>query len=103
VNLVRQNRSWTADAGVATIRIACSETNPAIRSKSLVHAGDFDRGATPIAGDCYLDLLQRAEAEAETSPTDEWLAEYAPMIDNVRAALDWAFFSPGCDVAIGGR
>jgi tetratricopeptide (TPR) repeat protein len=35
-----------------------------------------------------------------TRPTDEWLADYVPRIDNLRAALDWAF-SPGGDVSIG--
>jgi hypothetical protein len=41
-----------------------------------------------------------AVAKAEMRPTDEWLAEYSPRIDNVRAALDWAF-SPNGDPAIG--
>ena len=45
-------------------------------------------------------FLRGAEAEAETRPTDEWLADYGPRIDNVRAALDWAF-SPGGDASIG--
>ena len=44
--------------------------------------------------------MSGAEAEAETRPTDEWLADYGPRIDNVRAALDWAF-SPGGDASIG--
>ena len=33
-------------------------------------------------------------------PTGEWLADYAREIDNLRAALDWAF-SPGGDASIG--
>jgi len=41
-----------------------------------------------------------AEAEAETRPAREWLADYTPRIDNVRAALDWAL-SPAGDVSIG--
>jgi hypothetical protein len=36
-----------------------------------------------------------AVAKAEMRPTDEWLAEYSPRIDNVRAALDWAFSPNG--------
>jgi predicted ATPase/DNA-binding winged helix-turn-helix (wHTH) protein len=46
------------------------------------------------------DLLERAETERETRPTDEWLADYVPRIDNLRVALDWAF-SPGGDASIG--
>src|SRR5436190_19799895 len=46
------------------------------------------------------DLFERAEAEAPERPADEWLADYAPEIDNLRAALDWAL-SPGGDGSIG--
>src|SRR5260370_16072689 len=48
----------------------------------------------------YRDVFERAEGEAPARPADEWLAEYAPEIDNLRAALDWAL-SPGGDGAIG--
>ena len=48
----------------------------------------------------HLDLFEAAEAEAGTRPTDEWLADDGPRIDNVRAALDWAF-SPAGDASIG--
>jgi predicted ATPase len=44
----------------------------------------------------YRDLFERAEADAPSRPAAEWLADYAPEIDNLRAALDWAF-SPGGD------
>ena len=44
--------------------------------------------------------LQRAAAETKTRPAAEWLAVYGLDIDNVRAALDWAF-APGGDVTIG--
>ena len=36
----------------------------------------------------------------QTRSTDEWLADSAREIDNLRAALDWAF-SPGGDASIG--
>src|SRR5207244_11349641 len=48
----------------------------------------------------YRDVFERAEAEAPARPADEWLAEYAPEIDNLRAALDWAL-SPRGDGSIG--
>jgi predicted ATPase len=46
------------------------------------------------------DLMQQAEIEWETQPTNAWLAAYAPEIDDVRAALDWAG-SPSGDTMIG--
>src|SRR5262249_11550919 len=39
----------------------------------------------------YRDLFERAEIEWETRPTVDWLADYAPKIDNLRAALNWSF------------
>jgi predicted ATPase/DNA-binding winged helix-turn-helix (wHTH) protein len=89
----------TVDVGSAMVRYRLLETTRAYSLEKLVEAGDFDATARRHAGR-YLDLFKGAEAEAETRPTDEWLAEYAPSIDNVRAALDWAF-SPGGDASIG--
>jgi hypothetical protein len=48
----------------------------------------------------YRDLLERAEREVPARPPGEWLADYAGEIDNLRAALDWAF-SPGGEVSTG--
>ena len=70
-----------------------------MRSRSSLQSGEFDAVARRHARR-YLDLFAGAEAEAETRPTDEWLADYVPRIDNVRAALDWAF-SPAGDASIG--
>ena len=39
----------------------------------------------------YTDLFDRAYEAWETTPDAAWLAVYRPEIDNVRAALDWAF------------
>jgi predicted ATPase len=50
----------------------------------------------------YRDLLERAEAEWEARPTAEWLADYRWRLDNVRAALGWAFSSNG-NASIGVR
>jgi predicted ATPase len=41
-----------------------------------------------------------AETAWETRPSADWLAEYAPQIGNLRAALDWAFSDDG-DAGIG--
>lgn len=45
-------------------------------------------------------LLQRAEADWESMSRTPWLAMYAQAIDDVRAALDWAF-SPTGNVTVG--
>jgi predicted ATPase/DNA-binding winged helix-turn-helix (wHTH) protein len=43
----------------------------------------------------YLAVFANAEAESESQPQAEWLAIYGRHLDNVRAALDWAFSSEG--------
>ena len=48
----------------------------------------------------YRDIFAQAEAEWEIRPRAEWLAVYGRQIDNVRAALDWAYSQNG-DAAIG--
>jgi predicted ATPase len=89
----------TVDAGGATVRYRLLETTRAYAIEKLAKAGEFDAVARRHAGR-YLKLFEDAEAEAQTRPTDEWLADYGLRIDNLRAALDWAF-SPGGDASIG--
>ena len=89
----------TVDAGGARVRYRLLETTRAYSLEKLIEAGEFDAVARRHARR-YLDLFEAAEAEAETRPTDEWLADYGPRIDNLRAALDWAF-SPEGDASIG--
>jgi predicted ATPase/DNA-binding winged helix-turn-helix (wHTH) protein len=89
----------TADVSGTRLRYRLLETTRAYALDKLVEAGEYDATARRHAGR-YLDLFQRAAAEAETRPTDEWLAEYVPRIDNLRAALDWSF-SPNGDASIG--
>jgi predicted ATPase/DNA-binding winged helix-turn-helix (wHTH) protein len=89
----------TADFGSAMPRYRLLETTRAYVLEKLVQSGEFDAVARRHASH-YLDLFERAEAEAETRPTQEWLADHGPQIDNLRAALDWAF-SPSGDTSIG--
>jgi predicted ATPase len=89
----------SVDAGDAMVRYRLLETTRAYALEKLVQTGEFDATARRHAR-FYLDVFEGAEAEAETRPTDEWLADYGPRIDNVRAALDWAF-SPNGDSSIG--
>jgi predicted ATPase len=89
----------TAGRGDMMRRCRLLETNRAYAREKLVQSGEFDAVARRHARR-YLDIFAGAAAEAETRPTGEWLAEYGPRIDNVRAALDWAF-SPAGDSSIG--
>ena len=89
----------TADGGGAKVRYRLPESTRAYALEKLAQAGEFDAAARRHARR-YLDLFESAEAELKTRPTDEWLADYVPRIDNLRVALDWAF-SPGGDASIG--
>jgi predicted ATPase len=89
----------TADGGGPAVRYRLLETTRAYALEKLAEGGEFDATARRHARR-YLELFERAAAEAETRPTDEWLADYGPRIDNIRAALDWAF-SPNGDLSIG--
>jgi predicted ATPase/DNA-binding winged helix-turn-helix (wHTH) protein len=89
----------TAGPGATMRRYRLLETTRAYALEKLVQSGEFDVVARRHA-ERYRDIFAGAEAEAETRPADEWLAEHGPRIDNVRAALDWAFSSVG-DASIG--
>ena len=43
----------------------------------------------------YRRQFDQAESEWETRPTTEWLDHYGYLIDNLRAALTWAFSAEG--------
>jgi predicted ATPase/DNA-binding winged helix-turn-helix (wHTH) protein len=85
-----------------------SRTEPRFRLLDMTHAyaiemldkrGERERIARAHAK-YYRNVFAPAEGEAATRQTDEWLADYAREIDNLRAALDWAF-SPGGDRSAG--
>jgi hypothetical protein len=73
-------------------------TQPApSRSRNLNKAASANasRAATPSTTAICSNTLR-----AKQRPAGEWLADYAQEIDNLRAALDWAF-APDGDVSIG--
>jgi predicted ATPase/DNA-binding winged helix-turn-helix (wHTH) protein len=75
------------------------DTTRAYALEKLVESG----GHEPLArrhAEYYRHLFERAEPEWETRPTAECLSDYGRQIDNLRAALDWAF-SPGGDLSVG--
>jgi len=97
-NLVGKSLVST-DVGGAIVYYRLLETTRAYAREKLIGSAEFDHVAQRHAE--YLrDLFEHAEAELETRPTAEWLSVYRPHIDDLRAALDWAF-SPSGDVGVG--
>jgi predicted ATPase len=88
-----------ADVSGAKPRFRLLDTTRAYVLEKLDESGERERIARRHAA-CYRNLFERAEGEAPARPAGEWLADYAREIDNLRAALDWAF-SPGSDGSIG--
>ncbi len=88
-----------ADLGGATGWYRLLETTRAYALEKLTQSGEFEQVARRHA-ECCRDIFERAEVELQTRPASEWLAAFGRRIDNLRAALDWAF-SPTGDAAIG--
>jgi predicted ATPase len=88
-----------ADVGGAEPRFRLLEATRAYAIEKMDGSDECERLARRHAEYCR-NLFERAEGEAAARPVDEWLAEYARDLDNLRAALDWAF-SPGGDGSSG--
>ena len=89
----------TVDAGGSIRRYRLLDTTRAYALEKLTESGERDTLARCHAA-YYQDLFEHAGAEWESRPAAEWLADYGREIDNLRAALDWAFADPG-DASIG--
>jgi predicted ATPase/DNA-binding winged helix-turn-helix (wHTH) protein len=89
----------TADVGDVVVRYRLLETTRAYAFQKLAESGEADLVARRHA-EHHRDLFGRAEAEWDAKPTAEWLADYGRKIDNVRAALVWAFSEAG-DASVG--
>ena len=98
-NLVAKSLVTVVAAGGTVARYRLLDTMRAYALEKLAESGECQWLARRHAKHCW-DLIERAEAEWETRPTAAWPAEYAAEIDNLRAALDWAF-SPDGDAQIG--
>jgi predicted ATPase/DNA-binding winged helix-turn-helix (wHTH) protein len=75
------------------------DTTRAYALEKLIESGEVER-VKRLHAEYYRDLFEQAEAEWVTRPTAEWLADYKRQIDDLRAALDWAF-APGGDASVG--
>jgi predicted ATPase/DNA-binding winged helix-turn-helix (wHTH) protein len=87
------------DVNGAKPRFRLLDTIRAYAIEKLDESGERERLARRRA-EYYRQLFARAEAEAPVRTTSVWLADYAQDIDNLRAALDWAF-SPGGEAPTG--
>src|SRR5262249_54193464 len=79
-----------ADHGCAAVRYRLLETTRAYAREKLGESGELEAVAGRHA-EYHRALFEPAEADWETRPIAEWLAAYGHRIDDVRAALDWAF------------
>ena len=82
------------DLSDSTAPLRLLDSTRAYALEKLDSNGERDRIARRHAA-YYLTVLNRAETEAAARPAADWLADYALQIDNVRAALDWAFSGAG--------
>jgi predicted ATPase len=87
-----------ADVGNTKPRFRLLDTTRAYAIEKLDASGER-QAIVHCHTEYYRDLFERAEREGPARPPGEWLADYAPEIDNLRAALDWAF-SPDGDLSI---
>ena len=85
------------DGRVARYRLL--DTTRAYAIEKLGESGEGERLARRHA-EYDRNFFEQAEAELDARSAVEWLDDYARQIDNLRAALDWAF-SPHGDASIG--
>jgi predicted ATPase len=89
----------SADVAGRVARYRLLDTTAAYARRKLNEAGDFEAAALRHA-DYFRALFDRAEIGTASKSAADWRTTYAGHIDNVRAALDWAF-SPNGNAAAG--
>lgn len=89
----------TADISGETPYYHLLEITHAYALEKLHESGERDL-ARRLHAQYFHQLFTSAESAIAARPRDEWLTDQACLIDNLRAALDWAFASDG-DVSIG--
>jgi predicted ATPase/DNA-binding winged helix-turn-helix (wHTH) protein len=82
----------TRDAATRSYRLL--ETTRAYAAEKLAAAGELDAVARRHA-EQFLELFERAVLDWESLPTTQWLAANQGYLDDLRAALDWAFSAKG--------
>jgi predicted ATPase len=89
----------SADVGVRVAHYRLLDTTCAYVRQKLNEAGESERSALRHA-DYFRSLFDRTETGAVNRSATDWPTIHAGLVDNVRAALDWAF-SPHGNVAVG--
>jgi predicted ATPase len=87
------------DLTTLTTRYSLLETTRTYARERLIESGELELVARRHA-EYHRDLFERAEGDLEAQSSTEWLATYGHLVDEVRAALDWAF-APGGDSSTG--
>jgi predicted ATPase/DNA-binding winged helix-turn-helix (wHTH) protein len=91
-------KSLISPSGARTLRYRLLDTTRTYARAKLNERGETRQVARRHA-EHFRELFARAEADIST-PLPEWLGIYGAELDNVRAALDWAF-APDGDAALG--
>ena len=92
-NLVAKSLVVSDRTGIAT-RYRLLDTTRAYAVEKLQQSQESEQ-IPPRHAACFLDVFRHAEAEWETRPAADWTADYASHLDNLRAAIDWAFSPQG--------
>jgi predicted ATPase/DNA-binding winged helix-turn-helix (wHTH) protein len=87
-----------ADIGGPEARYRLMETTRDYALEKLEQAGELSLRREHARH--FVARMERATEAWDTTPTEPWLARYAADVDNLRAALSWAF-GPGDDTGIG--
>jgi predicted ATPase/DNA-binding winged helix-turn-helix (wHTH) protein len=87
----------TADVSGAKPRFRLLDTTRAYAVEKIADDGAREGIVRRRHAEYYRDLFERAEREVPARPTDEWLVDYAGELNNLRAALDWAFSPSGVE------
>jgi predicted ATPase/DNA-binding winged helix-turn-helix (wHTH) protein len=88
-----------ADVGCTNVQYRLPDTLRVYAAQKLAESGELEQYARRHA-EHQKNLFEQARAEWKTERTEEWLATHARHIDDIRAALDWAF-SPKGDAVLG--
>ena len=91
-------KSLISPSGSRTLRYRLLDTTRTYAHGKLNELGETRQFARRHA-EHFRDFFERAEADTST-PLPEWLHVYGAELDNVRAALNWAF-GPDGDPALG--
>ncbi len=67
--------------------------------EKLIDAGEYDATALAHAR-AFVDFAERIDVAWETTPDRDWLTQIEPEVENIRAALGWAFGERG-DLVLG--